>query len=81
MFLIYGYPTALVTLVSDGGSENKGAVLDWIDSLEENLIVKKTARTKEFIFTNNEIESTFNIFKNDTNRCRNYLRRIQNISI
>ncbi|HVA99119.1 MAG TPA: hypothetical protein VNG53_09505, partial [Bacteroidia bacterium] len=28
-------------------------------------IGKQTAKTKEFIYTNNEIESTFNIFKND----------------
>ena len=65
MFSIYGFNHTPVTLISDGGSENKGKVLDWIDSLEENYIIKKTARTKEFIFTNNEIESTFNIFKNE----------------
>ena len=65
LFSIYGFPESPVTLVSDGGSENKGEVLNWIETLEENTLVKKTARTKDFIYTNNEIESTFTIFKNE----------------
>ncbi len=67
MFSTFGFPKPdlPVILVSDGGSENKGEVLKWIDSLEENSLLKKTARTKDFIYTNNEIESTFNIFKNE----------------
>ena len=47
------------------GSDNKGEVLSWIETLEENTLVKKTARTRDFIYTNNEIESTFTIFKNE----------------
>jgi len=67
MFSICGlrYHPLPITLVSDGGPENKGEVLRWIDTFENVAVVKKIAKTKEFAFTNNEIESTFNIFKNE----------------
>lgn len=53
------------TIVSDGGSENKGEVTEWIESLNSDKVKKETARTKEFIYTNNEIESVFHIFKHE----------------
>jgi hypothetical protein len=67
MFAIYGLQNhrQLITIVSDGGSENKGEVIDWIDRLDSTSVIKKIAKTREFAFTNNEIESTFNIFKNE----------------
>lgn len=55
-----------IILVSDGGSENKGEVDKWINELDrDDMFVHKTARTPSFLFTNNEIESVFNIFKNE----------------
>lgn len=54
-----------INIVSDGGSENKGEVIDWFTELNNPLVSKHIARTKEFIYTNNDIESTFNIFKNE----------------
>lgn len=54
-----------MAFVSDGGSENKGEVIDWINNLECDNITKLTAKTEGFRFTNNEIESNFNIFKNE----------------
>lgn len=76
----------ITTIVSDGGSENKGEVTQWIESLNSDKIKKKTARTKEFIYTNNEIESVFHIFKHEflpnekiTNKeqVRKYLQEFQ----
>jgi hypothetical protein len=59
-----GKPVA-VAFVSDGGPENKGEVIEWIENLHDPNITKITARTENFKYTNNEIESTFNIFKNE----------------
>lgn len=55
----------LTTIISDGGAENKGEVLQWIESLNGDRVKKETARTKEFLYTNNEIESVFHIFKHE----------------
>jgi len=63
-YQLHNYPEP-ITIVSDGGSENKGSVNTWLENLNSPLISKQTAKTKEFIYTNNEIESTFNIFKNE----------------
>jgi len=53
-----------INLVTDGGSENKGLVLDWIDELDTPPAVRKlTAKTDEFPFTNNMAESTHRIFR------------------
>jgi hypothetical protein len=49
-------------LVSDGGSENKGDVLLWVND-QENTI-SHIANTPNFDFSNNEIESYFHLFKN-----------------
>ncbi len=67
MFAMYGLENynRLITLVSDGGSENKGDVTQWFNTFDKDSIAKQIAKTKEFKFTNNEIESTFNIFKNE----------------
>jgi putative transposase len=55
-----------VTIVSDGGSENKGAVLNWIGTIKAPPCVHKViAHTDVFPFSNNMIESSFHLFKND----------------
>ncbi len=53
-----------ITLVSDGGSENKGEVTQWFTTLDASTFTKQIAKTPTFSFTNNQIESTFNTFKN-----------------
>jgi hypothetical protein len=53
-----------INIVSDGGSENKGDVIEWINKMDNTHIRKLTAKTSTFDFTNNEIESTFHILKN-----------------
>jgi len=60
------YQTAkTVNVVSDGGSENKGAVLNWISGLKLPPCVQKlTAHTPEFPHSNNMSESTHHIYKN-----------------
>ncbi len=65
-YISYGFRNLKhdINLVTDGGSENKGLVLDWIDQLETPPIVRKlTAKTDEFPFTNNMAESTHRIFR------------------
>jgi hypothetical protein len=55
-----------VNIVSDGGSENKGEVLDWIDSIvAPPCVTKITAKTEEFPFSNSMSESTHSIFKSE----------------
>ncbi len=64
IYKLYQYSQP-ITIVSDGGSENKGEVLNWINTFDKDAVIKKTAKTIDFQYTNNEIESTFNIFKNE----------------
>lgn len=40
-------------------------MIEWIKHLSLPNVIKVTARTDSFKYTNNEIESTFNIFKNE----------------
>jgi hypothetical protein len=55
-----------ITIVSDGGSENKGEVLGWIGTLKAPPCVHKvTAYIEPFLHSNNMIESSFHLFKND----------------
>jgi hypothetical protein len=55
-----------INIVSDGGSENKGAVPDWIATIKAPPCVHKlTAYTEPFAHSNNMIESSFHLFKND----------------
>jgi len=55
-----------INIVTDGGPENKGAFLDWIENLNMPPIVRKlTAKTDEFTFPNNMSESTHRIYKSE----------------
>src|SRR5690554_323787 len=55
-----------INILSDGGSENKGALLDWINNIEAPPIVRKlTARTEEFSYSNSMAESTHSIYKSE----------------
>jgi hypothetical protein len=55
-----------ISIVSDGGSENKGEVLSWIATIEAPPCVHKiTAHTDVFPHSNNMIESSFHLFKNE----------------
>ncbi len=52
-----------IHIVSDKGTENKGEVITWIESLN-GCVLKKTVGENGFLFSNNAIESVFNTFKN-----------------
>ena len=67
VFSMYGLGSIpkSVAFVSDGGPENKGEVIEWIESISLPNVTKLIAKTENFKYTNNEIESTFNIFKNE----------------
>lgn len=55
-----------ISVVSDGGPENRGKVIEWIDSIEAPLVVIKiTASTPDFPFSNNMAESTHKIYKSE----------------
>ena len=55
-----------INIVTDGGPENRGMFLDWIDNLAMPPIVRKlTAKTDEFTFPNNMSESTHKIYKSE----------------
>lgn len=57
--------TKAINIVSDKGTENKGEVLNWINELaKSHLVFKKTVGENGFMYTNNEVESSFSIFKN-----------------
>lgn len=58
--------TQHIQIISDGGPENKGDLLLWIDQINAPPIVSKiTASTKEFPFSNSMAESTHHIYKNE----------------
>lgn len=55
-----------INILSDGGSENKGALLDWVNQLIAPPIVTKiTANSPEFPFSNSMSESTHSIYKTE----------------
>lgn len=55
-----------IYILSDGGSENKGALLHWINQIKVPPVVKKlTARTEEFPHSNSMAESTHSIYKTE----------------
>ncbi|MBL4708051.1 MAG: hypothetical protein JKY48_06390 [Flavobacteriales bacterium] len=55
-----------INILSDGGSENKGFLLDWIDRIQSPPIVRKiTAQTDDFSFSNSMSESTHAIYKTE----------------
>lgn len=55
-----------INILSDGGSENKGAFLSWVNGIIAPPVVSKiTARTDEFPYPNNMSESTHSIYKSE----------------
>ncbi|TDQ30377.1 hypothetical protein [Tenacibaculum caenipelagi] len=55
-----------INILSDGGSENKGEFLTWIQNIQAPPIVTKiTAQTKDFPFSNSMSESTHRIYKTE----------------
>lgn len=55
-----------INILSDGGSENKGALVDWINQVDAPPVVRKlTAKTDEFPFSNSMSESTHSIYKTE----------------
>ena len=55
-----------INILSDGGSENKGELLSWINTIQAPpMITKITAQTKDFPFSNSMSESTHSIYKTE----------------
>lgn len=55
-----------INILSDGGSENKGKLLTWIENIQAPPTVTKiTAQTKDFPFSNSMSESTHSIYKTE----------------
>jgi len=55
-----------INILSDGGSENKGVLLDWINQIVAPPLVKKlTAQTEDFPHSNSMAESTHSIYKTE----------------
>jgi transposase InsO family protein len=55
-----------INILSDGGPENKGELLSWINTIQAPLVVTKiTAQTKYFPFSNSMSESTHSIYKTE----------------
>jgi len=65
--------TDSINILSDGGSENKGTFIDWINQITAPSVVRKlTARTlrlrtgrEEFPHSNSMAESTHSIYKSE----------------
>lgn len=55
-----------INILSDGGPENKGSLLEWINQIEAPPVVRKlTARTNDFPHSNSMAESTHSIYKSE----------------
>ncbi|WP_439131431.1 hypothetical protein [Polaribacter sp.] len=55
-----------INILSDGGSENKGELLSWVQNIQAPPVVTKiTAQTKDFPFSNSMSESTHSIYKTE----------------
>lgn len=55
-----------INILSDGGSENKGELLTWVQNIQAPPTVTKiTAQTKDFPFSNSMSESTHSIYKTE----------------
>lgn len=58
--------TKPINILSDGGSENNGELLTWIQNIQSPPIVTKiTAQTKDSPFSNSVSESTHSIYKTE----------------
>jgi len=67
-FLKYNLFNAIkpINILSDGGSENKGNLLTWLENIQAPPVVNKiTAQTKDFPFSNSMSESTHSIYKTE----------------
>ncbi len=55
-----------INILSDGGSENKGELLSWVQNIQAPpMVTKITAQTKDFPFSNSMSESTHSIYKTE----------------
>jgi len=55
-----------INILSEGGSENKGVFLEWVNRMTAPpLITKITSNTPDFLFSNNMSESTHSIYKTE----------------
>lgn len=55
-----------ITILTDGGSENKGAFTTWVNHFNAPpLVTKITARTADFPLSNSMAESTHSIYKTE----------------
>lgn len=55
-----------INILSDGGSENKGSLIEWVNQISAPPVVRKlTAKTDEFPFSNSMSESTHSIYKSE----------------
>ena len=67
-FLKYNLLNAVkpINILSDGGNENRGELLSWINTIQAPPVVTKiTAQTKDFPFSNSMSESTHSIYKTE----------------
>ena len=54
-----------INILSDGGTENKGSLLEWISQIDSPVVKKLTAKTTIFPFSNSMSESTHSIYKSE----------------
>jgi hypothetical protein len=55
-----------INILSDGGPENKGHFLEWIENIQAPpQVLKLTAKTEEFPYSNSMSESTHSIYKSE----------------
>lgn len=54
-----------INILSDGGSENKGSLLEWINQIDSPVVRKITGKTDGFPFSNSMSESTHSIYKSE----------------
>lgn len=74
-FHLINHPNPVV-IASDGGAENKGLLLDWIDQLvTTNTVRKVTAKTPCFPFSNSMSESVHSIYKSEFMQRRHSLNK------
>lgn len=55
-----------INIISDGGPENKGSLIEWVNQITTPPLVKKIiANTPDFPFSNSMSESTHSIYKTE----------------
>lgn len=69
-----------IHILSDGGTENKGELIEWINQIKAPPIVRKlTARTDEFPQSNSMAESTHSIYKSEYLRGKHSIDKEQHL--